>query len=86
MINRTGLAGGFDITLEFAPDRGMVQDMPVGAGLAISGPVFSRGAPPPASGSSIFTAVQEQLGLKLEPTTGSVETMIIDHVERPAEN
>jgi uncharacterized protein (TIGR03435 family) len=35
---------------------------------------------------SIFTMVQEQLGLKLESAKGSVETLVIDHVERPAEN
>lgn len=35
---------------------------------------------------SIFTMVQEQLGLRLEPARGSVETLVIDHVERPAEN
>jgi uncharacterized protein (TIGR03435 family) len=86
VINRTGIMGGFDIILEFAPDRGIVRDMPIGAGLAITGPVAGRGALPPASGSSIFTAIQEQLGLKLEPAIGSVEVLVIDRVERPTEN
>jgi uncharacterized protein (TIGR03435 family) len=39
-----------------------------------------------ASGPSLFTAVQEQLGLKLESTRGPVPTLVIDHVERPSEN
>ena len=44
------------------------------------------GSTPPDSGPSIFTAIQEQLGLKLESTKGPVQVLIIDHVEMPTEN
>ena len=39
-----------------------------------------------AVGPSLFTALPEQLGLRLAPATKPVETIVIDHIERPAEN
>ncbi len=84
VVNRTGIAGVYDFHLEFAPDettplfRGRIQDLPD------SNP---DGAPAdPAGGPSIFTAFQEQLGLKLDPTRAPHEVLVIDSVERPSEN
>jgi uncharacterized protein (TIGR03435 family) len=41
---------------------------------------------PECSGPSLFTAIQEQLGLKLESQKAPVEILVIDHVEKPSEN
>ncbi len=67
VIDRTGLAGAFDVDLEWTPDT-------------------PGAAPSPDAGPSIFTAIQEQLGLKLEPSTAPLEVIVIDSAERPAEN
>jgi len=72
VVDGTGLAGTFDIELSFAPE----------------GPFAGRGgdAPVPADRPSIFTALQEQLGLKLQPGTRPEDVLVIDHIERPTEN
>jgi uncharacterized protein (TIGR03435 family) len=73
VLDRTGLQGTFDIDLTFTPER-MPQGPP------------PPGAPPLAidpNGPSLFTALQEQLGLKLESDRAPVEVLVIDHVERP---
>jgi uncharacterized protein (TIGR03435 family) len=83
VLDQTGLKGNYDFTLKWTPDQGspgMFQSPP-GAG-----PAPDNAPPPDTSGPSIFTAVQEQLGLKLESTKGPVEILIIDHVEKPSEN
>jgi uncharacterized protein (TIGR03435 family) len=75
--DKTGLTGEFDFTLKWTPDESQFGGM----GFHV---------PPPADGASalpeLFTAIQEQLGLKLEPQKISAEVLVIDHVERPSEN
>jgi len=73
VIDRTGLTGNWDFELTFTPERVRQQ--------ALAG-----NAPPEVdpNGPSIFTAIQEQLGLKLESTKGPVRVLVIDHVEQPS--
>jgi uncharacterized protein (TIGR03435 family) len=75
IIDKTGLTGQFDIRLEFAPE----SSMPAASGDATAAPAALPAGP------SIFEAF-ELLGLRLEPGRGSVETLVIDHLERPSEN
>jgi uncharacterized protein (TIGR03435 family) len=72
VIDRTGLSGRYDFTLNWTPDTGA------------SG--ANAGADAPDAGPSIFTAVQEQLGLKLESAKGPVQVLVVDHAEMPTEN
>jgi bla regulator protein blaR1 len=79
VVDRTGLAGAYDIKLQYTPDVAP----PPGAG---DGPGMPTLPPVDPNGPSLFTALQEQLGLKLESQKGAVSILIIDHVDRPAGN
>jgi bla regulator protein blaR1 len=86
VLDRTGLNGKYDISLHWTPDESQSQ-MFKGPGGGEGGPGPNEGAPSPdASGPSIFTAIQEQVGLKLESQKGPVEIIVIDHVEKATEN
>jgi len=82
VIDRTGLTGQYDIHLEYVPDRTKF------GGMRLNGqPSPDLPAPPDDSaGPSIFTALESQLGLKLSPTKGPVDVVIVDRAERPSEN
>jgi len=80
VLDQTGLAGRFDFTLTWAPDDSQFSGHPPRAPQGDNGAQTDN--PPP----SLFTAIQEQLGLKLEPTKAPADVMVIDHVEKPAEN
>ena len=75
VIDKTGYAGTFDVHLSFTRDEAL-------AGLGV--PDVTT-APDPSS-SSIFIALQEQLGLQLNGAKGPVDVIIIDHIERPVGN
>jgi bla regulator protein blaR1 len=68
VIDKTGLAGRFEVTLNYRP-----------------GPVPVEGGDP-GGVPPFFTAIQDQLGLKLQPGRTTVDVLVIDHIERPADN
>jgi uncharacterized protein (TIGR03435 family) len=73
IIDKTGLTGTYDWDLKWTPE--------------INGTSASPDAPAPdATGPSFFTAIQEQLGLKLEPQKAPVDILVVDHVEQPSAN
>ena len=92
----TGLTGKYEFTLSF------VMDMPMGGGPGGPGGVAPPPPPPPGmegtaptgpianlpdGGPTIFAAVQQQLGLKLDSKKGQVDVIVIDHIEKvPTEN
>ncbi len=80
VIDRTELTGPFDLKLEWTPDPGQ------GPGGPFAGPPQDGQPAPDPNGPSLFTAIQEQLGLKLESSKGPVEVIVIDKVEKPSEN
>jgi bla regulator protein blaR1 len=81
ILDKTGLTGSYDYTLKWTPD--FLPPPPPGG--SQGGPP-SGDSPPDANGPSLFTAIQEQLGLKLEPQKGPVDVIVIDHIEQPSPN
>lgn len=83
VVDKTGLSGKYDFTLKWTPDE-IRTSLSKGPESGEPGPASA--AFPDSSGPSLFTALEEQLGLKLESQKGPVEIVVIDHVERPSEN
>jgi uncharacterized protein (TIGR03435 family) len=89
VIDKTGLTGKFDFTLEFVAEpeigAGPLGAVPAPQPNADPGQPASLGAPDEPAG--LFTAVQEQLGLKLERKKGPLDVWVVDRAEKvPAEN
>ena len=74
VLDRTGLTGNWDLEVNYTPDRSQV---PPGVELPSS---------IDPNGPSLFTAIEEQLGLKLRPARGPVEVLVIDSVQQPTPN
>ena len=72
VVDKTGLTGVYDVDLTWTPEQGP----PGPDGTAPQ-------APPSTDGVSLYTAVQEQLGLKLDAQRGPVDVLVIDSAQRP---
>jgi uncharacterized protein (TIGR03435 family) len=70
VVNKTGLQGRYDFTLEFAPDE-----------TVFGGEITAAASDTPSA--PLFTAIQEQIGLKLEATRGPVNALVIDGAQKP---
>ena len=78
VVNKTGLAGDYDMVLKFRPEAGG----PIG-GLA---PPLSTTGDPLSDLATLGVAVREQLGLRLEPARGPVQVLVIDSISPPTDN
>jgi uncharacterized protein (TIGR03435 family) len=77
VLDQTGLTGRYDFQLNWTPDDSQFGGM----GAKVPPPTDAADAPP-----NLYTAIQEQLGLKLEATKAPAEVMVIDHAEKPSAN
>jgi uncharacterized protein (TIGR03435 family) len=82
VVDKTGIKGLFATYVEFTPDQSTPGLLPLPSSDVPRPPASDD----PTAGPSIFTAVQEQLGLRLVSTKGPSEFIIIDHVEKPSDN
>ena len=78
VVDRTGLEGRFNFTLNWTPDESQFRSF----GPRPPGPA----TPDPNAPPGLFTAIQEQIGLKLDRGNAPVEVIVIDRVERPSDN
>jgi len=77
VLDQTGIDGKFDFQLNWTPDDSQFTTL----GVKVPAPTDAPNAPP-----NLYTAIQEQLGLKLEATKAAADVLAVDHVEKPSEN
>ena len=83
VVDKTGLTGKYDFDLKWTPDEmeGSMLKAPDGGQPGAENP-----APPTTTGPSLFTALEEQLGLKLESHKEPADVIVVDHIEQPSPN
>jgi uncharacterized protein (TIGR03435 family) len=83
VVDKTGLTGKYDFSWQFTPSQAQIR---AAGGLTPPSDGAPSIVPDDPEGTSLFSAVQEQLGLKLEAGKGPVEIIVIDHIEKPSDN
>jgi uncharacterized protein (TIGR03435 family) len=83
VVDKSGLTGLRDFKLQWVPDESTSIRMP---GLPPPGGSESAAPPSDSKGPTLFAALEEQLGLKLNTEKGQVTNIVIDHIEKPSEN
>jgi uncharacterized protein (TIGR03435 family) len=78
VVDQTGLTDRYDFNLNWTPDQSQFAAM----GAKVPPPNIDDPNAPP----SLYTALQEQLGLKLESTKANADVMVIDHIDKPSAN
>jgi bla regulator protein BlaR1 len=87
VVDKTDLTGKYDFTLSWVPERAPSGMAPGGSMEGPGGgPASENPAPAEATGPTLFTALQEQLGLKLVARKEPVDVVVIDHIEKPSPN
>jgi bla regulator protein blaR1 len=89
VVDRTGLAGRFDLKIQWKPDPafpGGGQAVPKKGSPGPALPPATQSSEPESDGPSFIQPLHDQLGLRLESTRGPLNMLVVDHVQRPSEN
>jgi uncharacterized protein (TIGR03435 family) len=78
-VDQTQLTGKYDFKLDWTPDENQFG----GLGMRPSPPIDAAA---PAANPDLFTAIQEQLGLRIKSSKEPVDAMVLDHIEQPTAN
>jgi uncharacterized protein (TIGR03435 family) len=80
VVDQTGLKGKYDFQLKWTPDESQFGQFR-GTGTVVPAPTDDPNAPP-----GLYTAIQEQIGLKMSPGKAQDDVIVIDHAEKPSAN
>ena len=80
LVDQTGLADRYDFTLKWTPDDSQFNQIR-DTGVRVPADAGDPNAPP-----GLYTAIREELGLKIEPVKALTDVLVVDHAEKPSAN